>query len=100
MEEEREVIRWAAEQLRRRGIEDQGFLLVLCAMLLDGVDYEGAVDALADFWQDAPERINATLCYRVIVSPGEIVHPRKIMSDILDDWRKLNDYRISAAKGS
>ena len=99
MEEDRETIRWAAEQLRRRGIEDQGFLLVLSAMLLDGADYDTAVEALADFWRDAPERINATLCYRVIVSPGEIVHPRKIMSDILDEWRKLHDHRISAAKG-
>lgn len=89
MVEDREAIRWAAEQLRRRGIEDQGFLLVVCAGLLDGADYDTAVEALADFWRDAPERINATLCYRVIVSPGEIVHPRKIMSDILDDWRKL-----------
>ena len=86
---EDETVHWAAEQLRRRGIDDLGFLLVLSAMLLDGVDYDTAVEALADFWRDAPERINATLCYRVIVSPGEIVHPRKIMSDILDDWRKL-----------
>ena len=100
MEEDRETIRWAAEQLRRRGIDDIGMWLVVCAGLLEGADYDTAVEALADFWRDAPERINATLCYRVIASPGELVHPRKIMSDILDDWRNLNDHRISAAKGS
>lgn len=97
---EDETAQWAAEQLRRRGIDDAGMWLVVCAGLLEGADYDTAVEALADFWQDAPERINATLCYRAITSPGELVHLRKIMSDILDDWRKLHDHGISAAKGS
>lgn len=81
--EVREVAQRAAAALAVAGLRDRWMLLVVSGMVLGAVDYQVAVEALAEMEGCSPERVNADLCYRVLKG-GHTVHPSRILSDIAD----------------
>lgn len=65
------------EKLRVAGIFTRQAAAVLYAMALNGINYEAARDAYADFAGLAPEQLQAALCYDTLkagydISPGEL----------------------------
>ena len=81
--EVKEVAQRAAAALAAAGLRDRWTMLVVCGMVLGSVDYQAAVEALAETEGCSPERVNAELCYRAMKG-GHTVHPSRILSDIAD----------------
>ena len=54
------------EKLRARGLVSKPAAMVLYAMVAEGVTYEAARDAYAEYVGEAPERMQSTLCYDVL----------------------------------
>ena len=54
------------EMLRARGIVTKSAAMVLYAMVAEGLTYEAARDAYAEYVGEAPERLQSALCYEVL----------------------------------
>lgn len=61
-------------KLRRDGLEQRPFVLIAYASiwLEPEWSYRDILEAYADYVNDAPERIHASLCYRLLAAGREI----------------------------
>lgn len=56
------------EKLRQKGIVSKAAAMVLYAMAAEGLSYEAARDAYAEWTDQAPERVQSQLCYDVLLA--------------------------------
>lgn len=54
------------ERLRQKGLVSKAAAMVLYAMAAEGLSYEAARNAYAEWTDQAPEQVQAVLCYDVL----------------------------------
>lgn len=69
------------ERLRRKGIVYKAAAMVLYAMVTEGVSYEVARDAYADWIGTEPEKLQSMLCYAVLKA-GLEGSPARILEEM------------------
>ena len=72
------------EALRQTGIVSRAAGMVLYAMAAEGLSYEAARDAYAEFVGVAPEQLQAALCYDVLKA-GLDGMPAAIFEELLKE---------------
>ena len=75
------------ERLRKVGLCSRAAAMVTYAMAVEGLTYEAARDVYAEWIGEAPERLQADLCYDVLQA-GHEVSPAKLLGDLIGEGVK------------
>lgn len=86
------------EKLRERGVVSKQASMVLYAMAAEGLSYEAARDAYADFTGQAPEQLQASLCYDVLRA-GLDGMPAALFAEMIGEGGGLDENGVPSAKG-
>lgn len=83
---ERDFYIWkcVTEWLRDEGLCSRAAAYILYAMAAEGLNYQTALRAYAEFINDAPERVHAQICYAILCTNYD-VGPETFLQTFLDE---------------
>lgn len=87
------------EKLSRDGVNRHNFVLIAYALIWfdAGLSYADILDTYAEYVGDAPERVHADMCYRLL-STGKEIGPEEYINGIKVEV--FNENGISSEQGS
>ena len=71
MERDYYIWKCVTEWLRGEGLQSRAAAYVLYAMAAEGLTYQAALQAYAEFIDDAPQRVHAQICYAILCTQYE-----------------------------
>ena len=78
------------DYLAAKGLRYKAASMILYAMAVEALTYEEARDIYAEWVGDAPERVQASLCYEVL-SAGMEIPPAKLLGDFLEVLKTIEN---------